>query len=135
MIDLKKAIEFHGHLGPYLVLGLRAGDLALDKLHAKKYFGIEVTVHCPENPPPRCFIDGIQLSTGATFGKGNLHHEKNDTIIAIIKDKSTGNSIHITLNEVITKQLQPTLTVPQLETLAQKIATEPVDNILNIILQ
>jgi hypothetical protein len=34
--DLKKAEEFHGHLGPYLALGLLMGELALKKLKSQK---------------------------------------------------------------------------------------------------
>ena len=41
MISLKEAEKFHGHLGPWLVLGLLIGDAALKKLKAEKYFGLE----------------------------------------------------------------------------------------------
>lgn len=72
MISLKEAQKFHGHLGPYLVLGLLAGELALKKLGAGKYFGLEVKVYGAVQKPKSCLIDGLQLSTGATFGKGNI---------------------------------------------------------------
>ena len=71
-IGLKEGIKFHGHLGPYLVLGLLAGELALKKLRAKKYFDLEVKVWGANNKPKSCLIDGLQLSTGATYGKGNI---------------------------------------------------------------
>ena len=69
---LKKAIEFHGHLGPYLVLGLLSGELLLKRIKAKKHFGIKVKVYGANKRPKSCLIDGLQLSTGATFGKGNI---------------------------------------------------------------
>jgi len=72
VITLKEAEKFHGHLGPYLILGLKAGELALQKLKAKKYFGIEIKVFGAEEKPKSCLIDGLQLSTGATYGKGNI---------------------------------------------------------------
>src|SRR3989338_7512418 len=72
-IALKQAAGFHGHLGPYLVLGLRAGDFALKKLGCKRYFGLEVRVWGADKKPKSCLIDGLQLSTGATYGKGNIH--------------------------------------------------------------
>jgi formylmethanofuran dehydrogenase subunit E len=71
-MDLERAKEFHGHLGPFLVLGLRMGEKAIDLLGANKYFGLEATVFSPIEPPERCIADGIQLSTGCTFGKGNI---------------------------------------------------------------
>ncbi len=72
-ISLKEAIKFHGHLGPYLVLGILAGEFALKRLRCKKYFGLEVRVWGTDKKPKSCFIDGLQLSTGATYGKGNIH--------------------------------------------------------------
>jgi formylmethanofuran dehydrogenase subunit E len=65
-ITLKEAIRFHGHLGPYLVLGVLAGEAALKKLKAKKYFGIEMKVWGANKKPKSCLVDGLQLSTGAT---------------------------------------------------------------------
>lgn len=72
MITLKEAEKFHGHLGPYLVLGILAGETALKKLRCKKYFGLEVKVWGANKKPKSCLIDGLQLSTGATYGKGNI---------------------------------------------------------------
>lgn len=71
-IGLEKAAAFHGHLGPYLVLGLKAGEFAIKKLGCTKYFGLEVKVFGAQEKPKSCLIDGLQLSTGATFGKGNI---------------------------------------------------------------
>jgi len=71
-ISIKDATEFHGHLGPYLVLGLLAGEYAIEKLGCKKYFGIEVSVWGATKRPKSCLIDGLQLATGATYGKGNI---------------------------------------------------------------
>lgn len=71
-IKLNEAIRFHGHLGPYLVLGILAGELALKKLKVKKYFGLNVKVWGAADKPKSCLVDGLQLSTGATYGKGNI---------------------------------------------------------------
>jgi hypothetical protein len=70
---LEQAAVFHGHLGPWLALGLRAGT------HARRTFKVspfELTakVHCPERPPYSCFIDGVQFGSGCTMGKGNICH-------------------------------------------------------------
>ena len=69
---LSEAIEFHGHLGPYLVLGMMMGRYALENLKAEKYFGLAIKVKGANKKPKSCLIDGLQLSTGATFGKGNI---------------------------------------------------------------
>jgi len=131
MVDFDKIIDFHGHLGPYLVLGYRAGELALEKLSAERHFGIEVTVHCPENPPPRCFIDGIQLSTGATFGKNNLFHQTAPELSAFFTNKKTGKSMEIQLTDSIKKQFIPRIG-PELEAFARKVAAQLVEEVFII---
>jgi hypothetical protein len=63
---------FHGHIGPYAVLGYRIGQRAMDVLEAGKYFDMHVTVTGPKTTPYTCLIDGLQVSTGCTLGKGNI---------------------------------------------------------------
>ena len=69
---LSRAIEFHGHLGPYLVLGLKAGLFANQTL-GKDPMKTEAFIETKVTPPESCFVDGIQFSTGCTYGKGNIH--------------------------------------------------------------
>ena len=71
-IALNEARKFHGHLGPYLILGILAGESALEKLGCRKYFGLYVKIWGADRKPKSCLIDGLQLSTGATYGKGNI---------------------------------------------------------------
>lgn len=71
-ITLNQAKRFHGHLGPYLILGVLAGELAIKRLRCKKYFGLDVRLWGANKKPRSCLIDGLQLSTGATYGKGNI---------------------------------------------------------------
>jgi hypothetical protein len=71
--DLPELLRFfHGHIGPYAVLGYRIGRRALGLLEAEKYFGMQVTVTAPKRTPYTCLIDGLQVSTGCTTGKGNI---------------------------------------------------------------
>lgn len=73
--DLKACLRsFHGHVGPYVVAGFRLGRAALSRLGANKYFRIKAEVWCPDQPPPSCALDGIQLATGCTLGKQNIRH-------------------------------------------------------------
>jgi formylmethanofuran dehydrogenase subunit E len=69
---LARLEEFHGHLGPYVVVGYRMGELALRLLGAKKYFELKVASKAGTTPPVSCMNDGIQLATGCTYGKGNI---------------------------------------------------------------
>lgn len=63
---------FHGHLGPYVVLGYRMGRHALALTHSEGHFNIQAHVHCGARPPRSCLIDGIQLGAGCTLGKRNI---------------------------------------------------------------
>jgi formylmethanofuran dehydrogenase subunit E len=69
---MERAVEFHGHLGPYLVLGIRMGLFALRELDAPGYDGIDALVKTGDVPSLSCLLDGIQVSTGCTMGKGNI---------------------------------------------------------------
>ncbi len=63
--------RFHGHLGPYIVLGYRMGRHALQKLGADP-FSIQAEVYCSGVTPQSCLADGVQLGSGCTLGKRNI---------------------------------------------------------------
>lgn len=70
---LKKAIDFHGHLGPFLVIGTKMGLMAL-----KNHSISKVTAETGKKPPLSCMVDGIQVTTGCTLGKGNIEIVNNN---------------------------------------------------------
>jgi len=69
---LESGVDFHGHLGPYLVLGLRMGRHAVRKLRPKRLHEMTATVWTSNMPPQSCVLDGVQVSSGCTFGKRNI---------------------------------------------------------------
>jgi hypothetical protein len=83
---MKGAVKFHGHLGPFLVLGVRAGLLANSFL-GKDCFEMKATVTTDPHPPNSCFVDGIQFATGCTMGKRNIVLRKgNGTSVLFTKE-------------------------------------------------
>jgi formylmethanofuran dehydrogenase subunit E len=94
-ISLNEAVKFHGHLGPYLVLGILAGELALKKLKCKKYFGLEVKVWGADKKPKSCLIDGLQLSCGATYGKGNIEKRAGEKITILFRNLKNNKKIKL----------------------------------------
>jgi formylmethanofuran dehydrogenase subunit E len=72
---VKGVVEFHGHLGPFLVLGLKAGLLA-NSLFGKDCFKTKAIVMTEPSPPNSCFVDGVQFVTGCTMGKCNIELKK-----------------------------------------------------------
>ena len=65
------AWEFHGHHCPFMPLGYRMGKLAMKELGAEheKDHGFFVIPELGIGHPQTCLMDGIQIATGATYGK------------------------------------------------------------------
>ena len=96
---LKNAVQFHGHLGPMMVFGARMGMAALRAVDAKGHFDVEIKCEGPmAKPPASCFLDGLQISTGATMGKRNLDWVDAKKIVVYVRNTQTGK----------TASLQPT---------------------------
>ena len=76
------AVRFHGHLGPFPILGLKAGLFANEVL-GKDYLQTTVIVETESTPPCLCFLDGIQFVTGTTMGKGNIELRRGNALRAI----------------------------------------------------
>ena len=95
--DWEEARRFHGHLGPWLALGMKMGEEAMRMLKARPHFGVTVRVTCRLAPPVSCLIDGLQWMTGATYGKRNLSAEEGDTPSVLVTRDETGESVRMTL--------------------------------------
>ncbi|WOX56561.1 formylmethanofuran dehydrogenase subunit E family protein [Methanoculleus palmolei] len=69
--SVEELAKFHGHLGPFIVLGYRMGRHALHRLGSDP-FALSATVYCSGTPPESCLVDGVQIGSGCTFGKRNI---------------------------------------------------------------
>lgn len=93
---LVQVVQFHGHLGPAVVAGARMGMTALRAVDAKGYFDVEVVCEGPlAKPPQSCFLDGLQLGTGATLGKRTLHWVEADRLVVKVKNLQTGRTAEL----------------------------------------
>ena len=65
------AFEFHGHRCPFMPIGYRMGKLALAHLglEPEPDHGFFIFPEIGEGHPQACMMDGLQASTGATYGK------------------------------------------------------------------
>jgi formylmethanofuran dehydrogenase subunit E len=77
--SIKELAKFHGHLGPNIVLGYLMGKYACEHL-SNDPFSLKATVYCPKKTPESCIVDGIQLGSGCTLGKGNIEIIENESI-------------------------------------------------------
>ena len=66
-------MEFHGHLGPFLVLGVRMGLAGLRELKVKRgEKKLWVTAMLNYSIPISCALDGLQVATKCTLGNKKL---------------------------------------------------------------
>ena len=97
---LDYAKRFHGHLGPFLVIGLRMGSLAKERLgNPDPVHSLEAMVELENKRPISCLIDGIQVSSGCTLGKGNIMVTEGRGVWALFR--SGGRKLKISLREEI----------------------------------
>ncbi len=68
--ELQSLQRFHGHLGIYVTLGLRMG--AIGKRTFGHWKGLKATVRTVPKPPMMCVVDGVQVGSACTMGKGNI---------------------------------------------------------------
>jgi len=100
---VKALVAFHGHLGPFLVLGAKAGLLA-NSLLGKDYFKTKAIVMTNPSPPNSCFVDGVQFTTGCTMGKGNIKLRKGkDVSVLFSKD---GKKLRLKLKKEMLKSIE-----------------------------
>jgi formylmethanofuran dehydrogenase subunit E len=88
---LKKAIKLHGHLGPFLILGLKMGLLA-EEASGGKIGGCKV--EAIEKKPYLCVVDGLKAVLGnktvVVVRKGagiaaNFNKRDNTTLVVSVK--------------------------------------------------
>jgi formylmethanofuran dehydrogenase subunit E len=99
-----RATEFHGHDGPFMIIGLRLGIPALKLLGCRGWFDLECEVRLNWSPPDSCVIDGVQGSTGCTMGKKNISVVEQQGIEVFFKSKI--NSLKITLKPHILDRIR-----------------------------
>ncbi len=93
----KVGLALHGHKCPAMPLGLRAGLAALDALGVQHAPDGQLTalVEIDRNHCSTCFADGVQVTTGCTFGKGNIRSLGYGKFGLTLIDNKTGRSVRV----------------------------------------
>lgn len=125
---VERGIKLHGHSGPYLNLGIKMGLLALDLLEAKGYFDLSTEIEIDYRTPKSCLIDGLQISTGCTLGKGNIKVINNPATIKAVF-KSNQKKITVTLKPIIYELID--FQKESCENLADQILAMPNEQVFN----
>jgi len=123
---------FHGHLGPYVVLGYRASKLALSRLHHEGHFGIFADVYSSLKPPRSCFIDGIQIGSGCTLGKRNIKLFKSEKSPHARFSTYDGDSIKVFIRNYVPQIIDSLINVGGVEYAGDIILNMPADTLFYI---
>jgi formylmethanofuran dehydrogenase subunit E len=117
--ELHQIQQFHGHLGPYVVIGYMMGKLANEYLGSDP-FSKSVVVCTGLAPPLSCLIDGIQISSGCTLGKGNIAVQQDGIPKACFTNKN-GKRIEISLKLNIKHEVDTTVTERNAESYSKQL--------------
>ena len=130
-LAIKEAEKFHGHLGPFLVLGVRMGETAKKIL---KTANLQVTAKLPLSTPFSCVLDGIQVTTQCTIGNQKLKIENSSKeISATFQCAKTGKKLKVKVNPKITDALMKKFSEGfSNEELAWEIASMPENQIFSV---
>jgi len=137
---IETAEWFHGHLGPFLIVGLKMGLLALRKLKKTGENGqLRATVKTELKVPYTCALDGIQIATHCTIGNRRLKLENaySPTIAAKFRLENSERTVKISvkpefLRELEKKVLGKGTSSQEMRKLAWEVASTPEDNLFII---
>ncbi|NJE84844.1 formylmethanofuran dehydrogenase [Thermococcus sp. CX2] len=94
---LEIAREFHGHVCPYLALGIRASLIAMEELGVGR---LDYSSSVDESvlaivEVNSCFTDGVQVTTGCTLGNNSLVYlDLGKTALTLVK-RSTWEGVRV----------------------------------------
>lgn len=134
---LKKAEEFHGHLGPFVTLGVRMGLIGLRELRVKRNEKkLRATAMLEYSVPFSCVIDGIQVATKCTIGNKKLRLRSSPGITARF-ELQRGEQVTVAINpaafERLKKELLSENAPPEeVRKLAQLVTTMPEEELFII---
>ena len=104
----RAALLMHGHRRPAMPLGLRAGLAALEALGVDRSRNGELRalVEIDRSHCGTCFADGIQMSTGCTFGKGNIDRLGYGKFAVTVIDNRGARSVRVVARPEVIQRSQ-----------------------------
>ncbi|MEM2995291.1 MAG: formylmethanofuran dehydrogenase subunit E family protein [Candidatus Bathyarchaeia archaeon] len=126
---IEKAVDLHGHLGPFVVIGVKMGEIAKRILNSANSGNdaLQVTAEVPLSIPFSCVLDGIQIATQCTVGNQKLKIKNSQKdITAYFQSVKIGKTLKISVNPQVTETLMEKISKgSQNEKLAWEIAHTP----------
>lgn len=116
---LRLAETFHGHLCPFVSLGVKAGQYAMATLD-RPNTGMEEIIAIVECN--NCFTDGIQVVTGCTFGNNALIFKDFGKTAVTVARREDGQAVRLLVRPNYREQMFARY--PSAEELFQKIVVQ-----------
>lgn len=94
---LLETLRFHGHRCWASVAGVRVRLAALRALDVPRAGGTQLyaILETGEEHGGMCFGDGVQYTTGCTFGKGNIRKQPLGKLAVTLIDKATDRAVRV----------------------------------------
>ncbi len=102
-------LTFHGHKCPAMPLGLRAAVAAMNTLGVQPTQDKELHVisETGKGHAAGCFLDGIMVATGCTYGKANIEKRYYNKMAFTLIDVAGGRAVRVSLKpEFFAKMLE-----------------------------
>ena len=92
-------LKFHGHKCPAMPMGIKAGLAAMKVLGVERAQDKELAVisETGKGHAAGCFLDGIMLATGCTYGKSNIQKLYYNKMAFTLIDQATGRAVRVSL--------------------------------------
>jgi formylmethanofuran dehydrogenase subunit E len=128
--EVRKAAEFHTHLGPYLVVGLRMGHAITRELGSVP-FSYRIVARTGRKPPYSCLADGLQVATPCTTGNGGLEVAPEKTMSAEATTRA-GETVVVTLRGDVYESIENECTEDGQEAFALGLWGMPEEQLLEV---
>jgi len=137
--EIKNAKKLHGHLGPFLVIGVRMGIIAKKTLDvsAKQHIKLRANAKIPLKPPFSCVLDGIQATTTCTVGNQRLVIENSAEEITVdFEMRNSDRRVRLSVSPSIMEELNKKISEgPLTEKCAWDIVHMPEDQLFTVEIQ
>ncbi|MFQ5341700.1 MAG: FmdE family protein [Anaerolineae bacterium] len=105
---LEDALKFHGHKCWASTAGVRIGQAALEALGADRSGAksLHAVLEIGDYHGAMCFGDGVQHTTGCTFGKGNIEKNPKGKLGVTLIDKANNKAVRVAYKPALQKQIK-----------------------------
>ncbi len=105
---LSQTLEFHGHKCWASTAGVRLGLAAMETLGVPRAGAkqLHAIIEIGDHHGAMCFGDGIQVTTGCTFGKGNIEKSGAGKFAVTLIDKATLRAVRVAYRPTLQPQIK-----------------------------